>query len=101
MQGKKIGVWTQLATRTGYTPEILDLFEQAAIDMEDAGKLKCCHDMQSLALLFVCVLPTSIACFQLSSWCTYCCGQSALCCCVIGLASSLSCCVQAPNWCTT
>lgn len=36
-QGKRIGVWTQLATRTNYSTEVYDLFQQAAADMEQAG----------------------------------------------------------------
>lgn len=39
LQGKKIGVWTQLATRKGYDPEIYAIFEQAAADMEMGGAL--------------------------------------------------------------
>lgn len=37
-QGKRIGVWTQLATRTNYSTNIYSLFEQAAADMEQAGE---------------------------------------------------------------
>lgn len=37
LQGKRIGVWTQLATRTNYSTDIYNLFEQAAADMEQAG----------------------------------------------------------------
>jgi hypothetical protein len=36
-QGKRIGVWNQVATRTNYSTGIYNLFEQAAADMEQAG----------------------------------------------------------------
>lgn len=77
MQGKRIGVMLDLATRPKYDPEVLAVFMQAVTDMENAGssafKLALWLTLQvqvleSCMLLCSSLVPTDFVGVKYSVW---------------------------------